>query len=231
MKNQKGRKLAGYWITGIMLGLIFTLVMFPIKGFSQTYMEIYIKNLPKKSLSLKEIEDLYHMREEEKLARDVYLTLYKKYNLIVFKNIAKAEKCHMHMIKVILEKYALEDPLKGIENKIGVFKDKKFTKLYSELVARGERSIVEALKVGAFIEDLDIKDLEDALSRTDNKDIKVVYQNLMKGSRNHMRAFIRVLKRYGGNYIPKFISKEEFVKIINTSHEAGIYGPEGKPLN
>ncbi len=77
------------------------------------------------------------------------------------------------------------------------------------------------LVVGATIEDLDIKDLEDALKRTDNKDIKAVYENLIKGSRNHMRAFVRQLKRHGWSYKPQYISQSLFERIINSKKERG----------
>ena len=75
--------------------------------------------------------------------------------------------------------------------------------------------------VGATIEDLDIADLEHWLSKTDNEDIKFVYENLMKGSRNHLRAFIRMLNNYGANYSPQYISKEEYEQIINSQMERG----------
>ncbi|MEO2069575.1 MAG: DUF2202 domain-containing protein, partial [Desulfurobacteriaceae bacterium] len=187
----------------------------------------YVENLPKQSLSEEEIRDLLYMREEEKLARDVYLTLSKIYPIPVFRNIAKSEQQHMNMVGVLIRKYNLEDPVKETGNRIGVFKDQKLQKLYNQLVEKGKRSLIDALQVGATIEDVDIKDLEDAIERTDNKDIKVVYQNLMKGSRNHIRAFVRILRRFGGDYKPQFISEKEFKKILSTKHEAGFYGVNG----
>ena len=179
-----------------------------------TYGAYLIKSLPRQSLSEEEIRDLTHMREEEKLARDVYLTLSRYYSLPVFKNIARSENQHTKMIKLLLDKYSLPDPVSETGGKIGVFKDPDLQKLYNRLVSRGKRSLVDALQVGATIEDLDIKDLEDAISRTDNRDVRFVYQNLMKGSQNHMRAFVRLLRRFGSDYTPRYISQEEFNRIL-----------------
>ncbi|MEO2066155.1 MAG: DUF2202 domain-containing protein [Desulfurobacteriaceae bacterium] len=182
-----------------------------------------VQTLPKEPISKEEINDLLHMREEEKLARDVYLTLSNYYPFPVFRNIARSEEQHMRIIKLLLNKYSLPDPVEASRGKVGVFKDPKLQELYNKLVSQGSFSLIDALKVGATIEDLDIKDLEEALSRTDNKDIRVVYQELMKSSRNHMRAFIRLLRRYGSDYQSRYISSEEFNSILSVKHEAGFY--------
>ncbi len=215
-------------ILSLTLALVFFLTYSAIGASLRTYLAYYIRNLPKQPLSQEEIKDLLHMREEEKLARDVYFTLSKHYSLPAFRNIARSENQHMKIIGLLIKKYDLSDPVSETHNKVGVFKDKKLQELYKQLVERGKKSLIDALKVGATIEDLDIKDLEEALKRTDNKDIKIVYQNLMKGSRNHMRAFVRILRRLGSDYTPQYISKDEFNKILSTKHEAGFYGPSGK---
>lgn len=183
-----------------------------------------VLNIKKSALSIREKKDLIHMREEEKLARDVYLTLYKKWKLPVFKNIAKAESWHMHMIKLLLDKYNLPDPVFKTGDRIGVFKNRKLQRLYDKLVAKGSKSLIDALKVGATIEDVDIYDLKKAIEDTDNKDIAVVYRNLEKGSRNHMRAFVGILRKYGSDYTPQYISSKEFRRILNMKHEAGMIG-------
>jgi hypothetical protein len=182
-----------------------------------------INEIPKKELDDKEKEDLFHMREEEKLARDVYLTLYKKWGIRIFRNIARSEQRHMDAIKELLNKYNLPDPVETVGGKIGEFKDEKLQDLYNQLVQQGEESVVEALKVGATIEDLDIKDLEEALNRTDNEDIKIVYQNLIKGSQHHLKAFTKLLSYYNETYECQYITQEECQQIINSYHQGG-YG-------
>ncbi|WP_024788258.1 MULTISPECIES: DUF2202 domain-containing protein [unclassified Lebetimonas] len=203
-------------LSALVLGVLLS------SAYAKTPIENYVLSLPKESLSKVEINDLLHMREEEKLARDVYLTLYKKWKLPVFKNISKSENWHMHMIKLLLDKYGLNDPVEKTGDRVGVFESKKLQKLYNELVEKGSMSLKDALMVGATIEDLDIKDLEEAIKRSNNKDINLVYQNLEKGSRNHMRAFVGVLRRYGGDYTPQFISMSEFNQIISSKHEMGM---------
>ena len=203
-------------LSGFVLG-----VLVSVNLQAKAPIENYVLSLPKQSLSQREINDLMHMREEEKLARDVYLALYKKWNLPVFKNIAKSESWHMHMIKLLLDKYNLPDPVSETGER-GVFKSKKIQSLYNELVKKGSLSLKDALIVGATIEDLDIKDLQEAIKRSNNKDIDLVYQNLEKGSRNHLRAFVGILRRYGWDYTPQFISKSYFDQIVSSKHEIGM---------
>lgn len=177
-------------------------------------------------LSEEEINDLIHMREEEKLARDVYITLYKKWGMKIFYNISQSEQRHMDAIKRMLDKYGLPDPVEETNDTIGVFVNPELQELYYTLVNKGEQSLIDALEVGATIEDLDIKDLEECLSETQHYDIATVYTNLMKGSRNHLRAFTRVLNRLGEEYQPQYISEEEYEYIISTPMERGFEKPQ-----
>ncbi len=169
--------------------------------------------------ALNEIEKtgLLQMREEEKLARDVYLTLFKKWKHQVFNNIANSEQRHMDAVKSLLDKYGLKDPV--ADNNIGAFTNPQMKKLYNTLTQKGSASLVNALLVGATIEDLDIYDLKTLLAQTDNKDIQVIYRNLMKGSRNHLRAFTRALKAYGKAYTAKYLPQKEIDQIISGSWE------------
>jgi len=145
-------------------------------------------------LSDVEKEHLLLMREEEKLARDVYQALNAKWNNQKFSNISKSEQQHMDSLKVLLDKYGLADPTAG--KKPGEFTNKKLQGLYTELVQKGSRSLSDALAVGVEIEKLDIADLEEALSKTTNSDLTFVYKNLLRGSKNHLEAFS---SQSGGN--------------------------------
>jgi len=177
-----------------------------------------LNQYPVQSLSAAEKNALTHMAEEEKLARDVYITLGKKWGFRVFLNIQKAEQHHMNMVDMLLRRYGMK-----INNlPVGEFHDAKVQALYNKLVSMGMKSRIDALKVGATIEDLDIYDLERYMKESDNKDIIFVFKNLTKGSRNHMRAFIAILKRYGGSYTPQYISQNEFNDIINSPFERGM---------
>ncbi|SHE82981.1 hypothetical protein SAMN02745164_01222 [Marinitoga hydrogenitolerans DSM 16785] len=188
---------------------------------------IDVSTLPYETLSSTEINSIMRMREEEKLARDVYLTLYNAWEIQIFYNIAtRAEQLHMDSVKALIDKYDLEDPVK--DDTIGIFSDKEMQKLYYDLVTLGTKSEVDALKVGATIEDLDIFDLDLALKEVDNKDIILVYDALIKGSENHMRAFINTLKQYNAYYEPQFISIDRFDQILNDTNTMQNNGQQHK---
>ena len=172
------------------------------------------------TLSQAEIDGLLLMREEEKLARDVYTTLYEKWNLRAFESIGQgSETTHMDAMKTLLDRYGLEDPVG--EDIPGVFQNEELQKVYDELVEKGSQSIEDAVLVGAYIEDLDIYDLQRLIEETDNDDIKIVYQNLLKGSRNHLRAFDRQLQRYNISYQAQFLTQEEYDRIASSTQETG----------
>ena len=159
---------------------------------------------------------LVYMREEEKLARDVYLTLFEMDNNRVFYNISRAEQQHMDQLLTLLDKYKIADP--SLED-IGVFSNEELQQLYNDLIQQGSESEIAALLVGATIEDLDISDLDNFKAESSDPEIIQVYESLTCGSRNHMRAFIKQLDILGVAYTPQFISQEEFDEIIANEQE------------
>lgn len=170
-------------------------------------------------LSASEKNGLLRMREEEKLARDVYLFLYDKFKIKIFKNISASEQQHMDSVLTLLNMHGIEDPV-GSDRR-GIFKNTEMQSLYDTLINAGSRSAADALKTGATVEDLDIMDLMNLLKTNSNKDIKIVYENLLKGSRNHLRSFVKQLKQYKTEYKPQYISNDEFNSIINSPMERG----------
>lgn len=167
-----------------------------------------------------ESEGLLFMREEEKLARDVYLTLYDLWGQNIFQNIANSEQTHMDAVKTLLDRYELDDPAAGQE--IGAFENETLQGLYDQLVQEGSASLEAALKVGAAIEEIDIMDLEDWLQDTDKADIETVYQNLLKGSRNHLRSFVRTLGRQtDAAYTPQYLTQDAYDAIVGGEMETG----------
>lgn len=170
-------------------------------------------------LSLEERAGLIFMREEEKLARDVYTALGSVWNVRIFSNIAQSEQTHTEAVRQLLEKYEISDPV--VNDTVGVFTDPRFAELYTQLVEKGRASLVDALRVGAEIEDLDIRDLDREIAKTDNEDIAMVYEQLQRGSRNHLRAFVRQLSSNGASYEPQYITSDAFAQIIEGSVERG----------
>jgi len=164
------------------------------------YSTAYSASLP---LSECEETDLLFMREEEKLARDTYLTFYEAWDLAVFSNIASSEQMHMNALLKLLKKYKLPDPAAG--NGIGEFTNDDLQVLYNTLIAQGEMNALEALKVGGLIEEKDMVDIKDAIVRSDHADIDAVYESLLCGSRNHLRAFAKNIEAMSGaTYIPQY---------------------------
>lgn len=144
-------------------------------------------------LTVLEEQNILHMREEEKLARDVYLVMYDLWGADIFANISDSEQRHMDAIKRLITRYGLTDPVADddpeADDVIGVFTDPDLQELYDDLIDAGEVSLEEALKVGVAIEELDIADLKQALTETDKRNIERVFQNLLNGSYNHLEAF------------------------------------------
>ena len=142
-----------------------------------------------KTLQLTESEEqnILFMREEEKLARDVYLVMYDLWGADVFANISESEQRHMDAIKNLITRYGLEDPV--AVDVIGEFVDPDLQLLYDKLVKSGEETLEDALLVGVQIEEKDIADLIQALEDTDKRNITRVFQNLLNGSYNHLDAF------------------------------------------
>lgn len=164
-------------------------------------------------LTLAEIDGLLFMREEEKLAHDIYASLYQMWKLPLFNNISSSEQSHFEAIGVLIERYGLVDPAKS---QVGEFANPDLQALYNELIARGESSLSDALKVGAAIEEIDILDLQERLTQTQNTDIQRVYQNLEQGSRNHLNAFVRTLSmQTGESYEPQYLSPDEYADIVS----------------
>lgn len=170
-------------------------------------------------LSAEEQDALLMMREEEKLAHDVYVTLGDLWGLKIFENIAASETTHTEAVASLIDTYGLVDPAAG--NDIGVFTNPDFTLLYEQLIEQGSESLVAALGVGGFIEDLDIVDLQELLDVVENPDITTVFESLLKGSRNHMRAFTSQLESRGETYTPEFLTQAEYEEIITSPTERG----------
>ena len=156
--------------------------------------EEVFENADPNALSDAEIEGLLLMREEEKLARDVYLYLADYWNHRVFSNIARSEQAHMDQVALLLEAYKLDDPM-VTDPEFGEFTNIVLSGLYNDLTAQGTISLEEAMAVGVAIEVLDIDDLENLIADTNEEAILMVYENLLNGSEKHLSAFQRQFDR------------------------------------
>jgi hypothetical protein len=183
-----------------------------------------------------ETTHLIFMREEEKLARDVYLTMAEIYpDLTVFANIAVAEQKHTDTMAKKLAQFNIPDP--STDDTVGVFTGEEwgpyFTSKFEILVALGNSNALNALYVGALIEELDMHDIvncpviivetdngvdegECGMDYTDAQALIQSYGKLLEGSKNHLRAFVGNIELVigEGNYVAQYLSQEEVDEIL-----------------
>jgi hypothetical protein len=211
--------------------ILFTFCSSPVGSDADNYsiddLSKQLESIELEDLSKEEVDGLLFMREEEKLARDFYVEMYGKWKSRIFSNIAESEQKHMNSVKILLDRYSIIDPVENNEH--GVFQNEELQNLYIQLVEKGNQSLVEALKVGATIEEIDILDLQEQLFEVvDNEDISLVYNNLLRGSRNHLRAFVKNINQKGEIYLPQKLSVEAYDEIVNSELERGKGKRNGK---
>jgi hypothetical protein len=192
-----------------------------ISTISNANLNYAIALLPLESLNNYESSSLVFMREEEKLAYNVYSQLNNTWGAQtrVFGSISQSEASHTEAVRLLLVRYSLADPAANLTE--GVFENQTLQQLYANLIQQGNLSYLDALKVGCAIEEIDILDLQNALVNVDNQDIRIVYDNLTKGSRNHLRSFVNALTVIGVTYVPQYLTTEAYTAIISTPIERG----------
>lgn len=181
-------------------------------------MQQQLDSRPASELSEVERADLLLMREEEKIARDVYAQLYERWGIMPFGHITGSEQAHMDMVGMLLRRFAVPDVVQGLP--VGRFGTPQMQALHDQLMAQGLQSLEDAVAVGLHIEELDIADLRLTSSHTQNPEILLVYAELERGSRNHLRAFYRWKQRLGVHYQPGHLSLADFEQIANSDKEA-----------
>jgi hypothetical protein len=186
-----------------------------------------LASTPYETLDDIEAGHLEFMREEEKVARDLYLAFAELWDWPQFTNIAASEQQHMDSVKFLLEKYAIADPIE--EDVRGSFTNPDLQALYDRLLTEGEVSATEAFRVAALVEEVDIADLDSALAQTDNQDLTWLFDNLQRGSRNHLRAFAGTLETLTGTaYSAQWLAQEQVDEILAEKMEGGNQGQGGR---
>jgi hypothetical protein len=179
-----------------------------------------INDYPMGKLSSNEREILMFMREEEKMALDVYTTLHRKWDINSFDIISRAEQNHLDALRCLLYKYQLSDPIGS--NPPGVYANPEIQRLYKELMQEGMTTKKGAYLAGTMMEDHDIARVTNYRPQVDNEDILKVMDELNKASRNHMKAFTNnLLKNYNVVYAPVYINTRQYQQIINGPWEPG----------
>lgn len=181
MKNSRYTKISTRFLVGTIM------LMFSLISVGQVWSAVVL-------IDSDDIASLTLMREEEKLARDVYKLLYEKWGVPIFDNISKSEQTHMDAILTLLNRYGIDDPVEGLD--VGEFKNQVMEDLYDKLTTNGTATLIEALKVGVDIEKMDILDLENGINATTLRDIKRVYTNLLNGSKITLTPSFPISKRW-----------------------------------
>jgi hypothetical protein len=177
--------------------------------------------IPAGELNQAETDALLFMWEEEKLARDVYTAFSSIYTKPLFNNIAASEQTHMDTVKELLDRYGLATPSDGTA---GVFINTDLQALYTQLVAQGKLSELDAVKAGAAIEEIDILDLQERLAQTDQADIQQVFNSLLSGSYNHLNAFAANYWTISGTtYVPQYMSQADYDAVVTST----TFGSQG----
>lgn len=166
----------------------------PIDQIDETNGDVVLKKGTHKNpvtLTQQEIDGIMFMREEEKLAHDVYVKFYDLYANKIFLNISLSEQRHAEAVLRLINFYKLEDPVK---EGIGEFVNQELQDLYDLLMSMGT-DLISALKVGVLIEETDIEDITALMEQTEVKNILQVYENLLNGSLNHLKSFESTLDK------------------------------------
>lgn len=173
---------------------------------------------PGTQISAEATADLKFLREEEKLARDVYQTLYGVWHLNPHQNIASSEQTHTDRVRDVLAALAIPDPV--TDDTVGTFVNPTLGALFTDLTTQGKASEVASLKVGATVEDLDIRDLDEMKKHVTDEAILSMYEALQCGSRNHLRSFTKNLSQRGETYQAQYISADTLQQILSTDQES-----------
>jgi len=164
--------------------------------------------------SPREVQGILFIWEEEKAARDLYISLYNETNLSIFMDLVRSEQNHMDQAKSIIDKFGLQTPVPDVPGK---FENQTLKEIYNRLLAQGKLSHKEALLSAATFEEISIVDLEKEIAATNMEEIEVVYQGLLAGSRKHLRSYVMDLQELEIQYNPQYLSPSEFEEIMKRS--------------
>lgn len=181
------------------------------------HLDSIINNTPVEELSNDEINAILQMREEEKLARDVYDVAGSLWTGNIFANISGAESKHMTAVWALIEKYDLQDPI--TTDVAGQFSSSAIQAAYDAILPDFQASKQSAILKGSYVEEMDIYDLRELKKLVDNTDILLIFDNLERGSRNHLRGFYEQQQILGVTYTPQFITQAEYDQIVNSPRE------------
>ena len=193
---------------------------------SEAVFMFLIEGYPQEDISAVEETALLKIWQDQKLSRDLYQSFYTVYPLPIYANMLSDAQHHMDFVHILLGKFGVSVP----QDVAGLFTDQEAQNLFDLMLNVGNGSAVEALRQGAAAEDMIIDELQILLPQTDNLEIQIIYQNLLKSARNHLRLIVKELSQAGIDYNPQYISYDDFTAIIAAPLETGIYDENGDTI-
>ena len=158
------------------------------------------------------------------MAGELYRTFGEKQEVMPFRNIPRAEARHRQLLENLATRAGLAP---ARPTTAGHFETLAIQARYDALLARGQASPIEALKVGALVEEQDIADLRALAAATDSPELKAATTALEQGSRHHLNAFVRNLRARGIDYVAQVLTPAEVAEI--TAAAPGRPGRLGRP--
>lgn len=144
---------------------------------------------PASALTAAERDAVLYLRDEERLARDLYAELLSTSGDQRFARIGASEQQHFDAMGTLIERYGLDDPAEG--RAPGEFSSPELQALYDRLLKAGVASPEAAIAQGVIVEETDIADIDRHLRNIDEPEIEQVLVRLRAGSERHLAAFSR----------------------------------------
>ena len=133
---------------------------------------------------------LTEMREEERVARDLYTKLASSSGELIFTRIAASEQRHLEAVERLMTSQGMDPGAAGTT--VGRYAVPDLQAAYDRWLAQGRASDEAAYKVGVELERQDIADLK-GLDVADGTTGARVVAALLNGSEHHLAAFTKAV--------------------------------------
>lgn len=177
-------------------------------------------------LTTDEIEFIYAVREDEKLAHNLYIYFVTQYPTArQLANIGNAEINHITTIERVFTYYEIDFPTLG---QPGVFTDENRQAIYTRLTAQGS-TLHEAYQVMAALEEENIVIYSKVASELTNPNLQLIINNLAQSSENHFKVLVNQITAWGSIYTPTLLEASQYEEILDSVFQPGnCYGMQGQ---
>ncbi|HYQ70939.1 MAG TPA: DUF2202 domain-containing protein [Gammaproteobacteria bacterium] len=189
-------------------------------------------------LDFSEQTHLVFICEEEKLVRDVYRMLARRFpEVSVLADMEESQEHNRCAVQELLKKYRVSIP--RVNDNVGVFSwgiyGRYFMEKYMVLTNQGSVSPLNALYVAAFMEELTIQEITECpkvivdisngigdisacgMRYTDNPDVRHIYDMLLESSRAHLRLLVGDIEQQTGTgtYQAQVLQQADVERILS----------------